>query len=152
MEIWRNSDRNKRIENVKRSVFCRKSNAACHAYSEIFIYLIWKYEVLSKKNTAVGYICIFLIIYGVDLRYPASTYKLCEKDETLWGNFVSSKGNVLDFHVVKLYASGCSVHSHWIGTTVTRFCLQIMWKRWRFSVLFKKFSWCACCKVKFSGI
>ena len=82
MEIWRNSDRNKRIENVKRSGFCRKINAACHAFSEIYIYLIWKYEVLSKKNTAVGYICIFSIIYGVDLPYPASTYKLCEKDET----------------------------------------------------------------------
>ena len=79
MEIWQNSDRNKRIENVKRSGFCRKINAACRASSEIYLYLIWKYEVLIKKNTAVVYICI----YGVDQPYPASTYKLYEKDETL---------------------------------------------------------------------
>jgi hypothetical protein len=43
--------------------------------------------------------------------------------------FLCSKRNFLDFHVVKLYASGCSVISHWIGSTVTSLCVQIVWKR-----------------------
>jgi hypothetical protein len=40
------------MENVKSSGFVEKNNAACRAFSEIYIYIyiIWKYEVLSKKN------------------------------------------------------------------------------------------------------
>jgi hypothetical protein len=76
MEIWRNSDRNKPIENVKSSGFCRKTNAACRAFSVIYIYLIWKYEVMSKKNMLLD-----ISVYGMGLPYPASTYKLREKDE-----------------------------------------------------------------------
>jgi hypothetical protein len=40
----------------------------------------------------------------MDLPYPASTYKLCEKDEAFCA---------VNFHIVKLHASGCSVISDW---------------------------------------
>jgi hypothetical protein len=70
----RNSDRNKRMENVKSSGFVEKKiNAAFCAFSEIYI---WSFE---QKEYVDGYICIFSIIYGMGLPYPASTYKLCEK-------------------------------------------------------------------------
>jgi hypothetical protein len=62
----------------------------------------------------------------MDLPYPAFTYQLCEKEEILF-----SKVHFLDFHVVKLYASGCSAISQSIGSTITSFCVQIVWKRWK---------------------
>jgi hypothetical protein len=41
-------------------------------------------------------------------------------------HFLCSKGNFLDVRVVKLYASVCSVILHWIGSTVTSFCVQFV--------------------------
>ena len=46
-----------------------------------FIYISSGNMKFEQKEYVVGYICIFSIIYGMDLPYPASTYKLCEKEE-----------------------------------------------------------------------
>jgi hypothetical protein len=62
-------------------VFVEKINAACRALSEICIYFIWKYEVLSKKNMLLDISVYFQSFMEFFLPYPASTYKLCEKEE-----------------------------------------------------------------------
>jgi hypothetical protein len=119
-------------------VFVEEIHAACNAFSEIYIYFIWKYDVLSKKNMLLDILSFMEWVYHIQFLRTD-----CVKRRKV----LCSKGNFLDFHVVKLYALGCSVISHWIGSTVTSFCVKIVWKRWKISVLFKKFSWCECCKV-----
>jgi hypothetical protein len=102
-------------------VFVEKINAACGAFSEIYKYFIWKYVVLSKKNTLLD-----ISVYFQSFMELVHHIQLLRTNCMKRGKFLCSKGNFLDFHVVKLYASECSVISHWMESTVTSFCVQIV--------------------------
>jgi hypothetical protein len=41
-------------------------------------------------------------------------------------HFLCCKRNFLDVHVMKLYAPGCNVISHWNESTVTTICIQFV--------------------------
>jgi hypothetical protein len=53
---------------------------AVHLVNFICIFDLEKWS-FEQKEYVVGYICIISIIYEMGLSYPASTYKLCEKDD-----------------------------------------------------------------------
>ena len=101
-------------------VFVEEIHAACNAFSEIYIYFIWKYEVLSKKNMLLD-----ISVYFQSFMEWVYHIQLLRTNCVKRRKFLYSKGNFLDFHVVKLYASGCSVISHWIGSTVISFCVLV---------------------------
>jgi hypothetical protein len=114
------------MENVKSSCFCCKINAACRAFSEIYIWSgnrkFWAKNMLLDTSISVYFQSFMEYVY-----HNQHLRTRCVKRMK---QFLCSKGTFLDVHVVKLYASVCSVISHWIGSTVTRFCVQIMWKKY----------------------
>jgi hypothetical protein len=69
------------MENVKSSGFCRKKIMPLAVHLVRFMYISSGNISFEQKEYVVGYICIFSIIYGMCLPYPASMYNLCEKEE-----------------------------------------------------------------------
>jgi hypothetical protein len=85
------------MKNVKSSGFCRQINAACHAFSEIYIYFIWKYEILSKKNMLLD-IYVYFHSFMEWVYHIQHVRTNCVKRMKV----LCSKEIFLIFHVVKL--------------------------------------------------